>query len=135
MARWLKKGRDATQIAEDDAKVRAIVEAILADIASRGDLAVRELSIKYDGWDRPSYRLTARDTGLPRTSPRNLADIEFAQVQIRNFAQHQRDSLKDIEVETLPGVVLGHKKLPVNAAGCYVPAANILCSRRPTCRW
>jgi hypothetical protein len=93
--------------------------------------AVRELSIKYDGWDRPSYRLSAAEIQdcLDQLTPRNLADIEFAQVQIRNFAQHQRDSLKDVEVETLPGVVLGHKTLPVNAAGCYVPWRQISLAR------
>jgi sulfopropanediol 3-dehydrogenase len=126
MAEWLKRGADVGARATNDRNVRDSVEAILADIASRGDAAVRELSIKYDGWDRPSYRLSAAEIQdcLDQLTPRNLDDIEFAQVQIRNFAQHQRDSLKDIEVETLPGVVLGHKTLPVNAAGCYVPGGK-----------
>src|SRR5436190_15179183 len=126
MAEWLKRGADVGARETNDRNVRDAVEAILADIASRGDAAVRELSTKYDGWDRPSYRLSAAEIQdcIDQLSPRNLADIEFAQTQIRNFAQHQRESLKDVEVETLPGVVLGHKTLPVNAAGCYVPGGK-----------
>jgi len=126
MARYLKRGRDAAQRAEDDSKVRVAVEAILADIEKRGDAAVRELSLKFDQWDRKDYRLTdaeIRDC-LSQLSQRNLDDIKFAQAQVRNFAQHQRDSMKDIEVETLPGVVLGHKHLPVNSVGSYVPGGK-----------
>ncbi len=126
MARYLKRGRDAGQRAEDDSKVRAAVEGILADIEKRGDAAVRELSLKFDQWDRKDYRLTdaeIRDC-LSQLSQRNLDDIKFAQEQVRNFAQHQRDSMKDIEVETLPGVVLGHKHLPVNSVGSYVPGGK-----------
>jgi sulfopropanediol 3-dehydrogenase len=126
MARWLKRGRAPEAIAEDDAKTRRIVEATLADIQERGDDAVRELSVKFDGWDRSDYRLTDREIRacldeLPRET---LDDIRFAQEQVRNFAQHQREALKDIEVETLPGVVLGHKNIPVNAVGCYVPGGK-----------
>lgn len=126
MVRYLKRGRDAAQRAEDDSKVRVAVEGILADIEKRGDAAVRELSLKFDQWDRKDYRLTdaeIRDC-LSQLSARNLDDIRFAQAQVRNFAQHQRDSMKDIEVETLPGVVLGHKHLPVNSVGSYVPGGK-----------
>ena len=126
MARWIKRGRDADAIAEEDAKIRTIVEGILGDIAARGDTAVRELSIKFDGWDRDDYRLTDTEIGdcLSQLSNRAIDDIKFAQEQVRNFAEHQRASLQDIEVETLPGVVLGHKNIPVNSVGCYVPGGK-----------
>ncbi|MCB5177436.1 histidinol dehydrogenase [Microvirga lenta] len=126
MARWLKRGRDAEAIAEDDAKIRATVEGILDDIARRGDAAVRELSAKFDRWDRSDYRLTDQEIRdcLSELSQRNLDDIRFAQEQVRNFAEHQRASMKDIEVETLPGVILGHKNIPVNSVGCYVPGGK-----------
>ena len=126
MARWLKRGRDAEAIAEEDARVRTIVEGILADIAARGDAAVREMSVKFDGWDREDYRLTdaeIRDC-LAQLSNRAIDDIKFAQKQVRNFAEHQRAALQDIEVETLPGIVLGHKNIPVNSVGCYVPGGK-----------
>jgi len=126
MARWLKQGRDATALAEEDAKVRAIVEGILADIEARGDAAVREMSVKFDRWDREDYRLTdaeIRDC-LSQLSNRDISDIKFAQEQVRNFAERQRAALQDIEVETLPGVVLGHKNIPVNSVGCYVPGGK-----------
>jgi sulfopropanediol 3-dehydrogenase len=126
MAQHLKRGRDAALRAEDDAKVRTTVEGILSDIATKGDAAVRELSIKFDKWDRADYRLTKREIQdcLSEMSRRDLDDIRFAQEQVRNFAQIQRDSMKDVEVETLPGVVLGHKNIPVNAVGCYVPGGK-----------
>jgi sulfopropanediol 3-dehydrogenase len=126
MAVYLKRSRDAAQRAEDDSKVRATVETILADIERRGDAAVRELSIKFDQWDRSDYRLTDAEIRqcLSELSQRNLDDIKFAQEQVRNFAEHQRAALKDIEVETLPGVVLGHKNIPVNSVGCYVPGGK-----------
>ncbi|GGJ18887.1 histidinol dehydrogenase [Neoroseomonas lacus] len=126
MARHLKCGRDAEARAEDDAKVRSTVEGILADIAARGDAAVRELSIRFDKWDRTDFRLTdaeIRDC-LAQLSARDLDDIRFAQDQVRNFAEHQKAALRDIEVETLPGVVLGHKNIPVNSVGCYVPGGK-----------
>lgn len=126
MARHLKRGRDAAARAEDDAKVRATVEGILADIAARGDAAVRDLSIRFDRWDRADFRLTDAEIGdcLSQLSARDLDDIRFAQEQVRNFAQHQKDALRDIEVETLPGVVLGHRNIPVNSVGCYVPGGK-----------
>lgn len=126
MAKHLKRSRDAAQRAEDDSKVRATVEGILADIEKRGDAAVRELSLKFDQWDRKDYRLTDAEIKdcVAQLSKRNIDDIKFAQEQVRNFAQHQRESMKDIEVETLPGVVLGHKNIPVNSVGCYVPGGK-----------
>jgi sulfopropanediol 3-dehydrogenase len=126
MAKYLKQGRDAQARAEDLSKVRHTVEDILADIEKRGDTAVRELSIKFDKWDRADYRLTDVEIKacLAELSARDIEDIKFAQTQVRNFAQIQRDSMKDVEVETLPGIVLGHKNIPVNAVGCYVPGGK-----------
>jgi len=126
MIEYLKRGRDAALRAEDQAKVRATVENILADIEKRGDEAIRELSAKFDNWDRDDYRLTEAEIAdcLKQLSPRDIEDIKFAQEQVRNFARHQRDSMRDIEVETLPGVVLGHKNIPVNSVGCYVPGGK-----------
>ena len=126
MARWLKTSIAAAQKAEADARVRMTVEALLDDIAKRGDAAVREMSVRFDGWDRTDYRLTdaeIRDC-LSQLRPRDLDDIRFAQEQVRNFAQAQKAALRDIEVETLPGVVLGHKNIPVNSVGCYVPGGK-----------
>ncbi len=126
MAIWLKRGATAEAKAESDRKVRDIVEAALADIEARGDVALREMSNKFDGWDREDYRLSQSeiDQCVDSLSPQERKDIEFAQTQVRNFAQIQRDSMKDVEVETLPGVVLGHKNLPLNSAGCYVPGGK-----------
>ncbi len=126
MAEYLKRGATAEAKADADRKVREVVEATLADIERRGDAAVRELSVKFDGWDRESYALTAQEKQdcLDQLSGQDLKDIEFAQAQVRNFAQIQRASMTDVEVETLPGVVLGHKHIPVSAAGCYVPGGK-----------
>jgi sulfopropanediol 3-dehydrogenase len=126
MAEYLKRGATAAAKADSDRKVRDTVEGILADIAARGDTAVRELSVKFDGWDRDSYRLTAAEIQgcIDQLTGQDLKDIEFAQTQVRNFAQIQRASMHDVEVETLPGVVLGHKHLPMSAAGCYVPGGK-----------
>lgn len=126
MAEWLKRGATTEAKANSDRKVRDIVEGILADIEARGDDAVRELSIKFDAWDRESYQLTQSEIQncIDQLSGQDLKDIEFAQTQVRKFAQIQRDSMKNVEVETLPGVVLGHTHVPVNAAGCYVPGGK-----------
>jgi len=126
MVRFLKRGRDEAARADDDAKVRATVESILADISARGDAAVRELSQKFDCWDRADYRLTDREIRdcLSEVSERDISDIRFAQAQVRDFAEHQRAAIHDLEVETLPGVVLGHRNIPVNSAGCYVPGGK-----------
>jgi len=126
MIRFLKTGITAERDAADIAKVRATVETILADIESRGDEAVREYSKKFDNWDPPSFKLSEREIQgcIEAMSPRDIDDIKFAQTQIRNFAQIQRDALKDVEVETLPGVILGHKNIPINSVGCYVPGGK-----------
>ena len=126
MARYLKTGRDADAAAEDDRAVRATVEGILADIAARGDAAVRDLSVRFDRWDRADYRLTDAEIRacMAELTPRDLDDIRFAQEQVRNFATIQKAALRDVEVETLPGVVLGHRNIPVNSVGCYVPGGK-----------
>jgi sulfopropanediol 3-dehydrogenase len=124
--RYLKSSITASARAAHNREVRDTVEGILADIEDRGDAAVRDLSIKFDRWDRESYRLTAEEIQgcIDQLAPQDLRDIEFAQAQVRNFAQVQRASMTDVEVETLPGVVLGHKNIPLNAAGCYVPGGK-----------
>jgi sulfopropanediol 3-dehydrogenase len=126
MERWLKRGADLAGIEVADRKVRETVEEILSDVAARGDVAVRELSIRFDNWDRESYRLSEAeiDDCLSQLSKQDIDDIAFAQAQVQNFARHQRNSIKDIEVETLPGVVLGHKNIPIQSAGCYVPGGK-----------
>jgi sulfopropanediol 3-dehydrogenase len=126
MARWLKTGRTDEERREDDHKVRATVDSVLADIETRGDTAVRELSEKFDKWSPDRFRMSEEDIArcLSEVSERDLEDIKFAQTQVRNFAQHQKDALQDIEVETLPGVILGHKNVPVNAVGSYVPGGK-----------
>ncbi|WP_428312835.1 histidinol dehydrogenase [Hydrocarboniphaga sp.] len=126
MARWLKRGPDAGVVAQSDRAVRDTVEAILADIASRGDAAVREYSRKFDGWERRDFRLSDREIRecVAELPAQAIADIRFAQAQVRNFAEKQRACLVDLEVETLPGVLLGHKNLPMNSVGCYVPGGK-----------
>ncbi len=126
MIRYLKRGKDEQGRADDDAQVRATVEGILKDIGQRGDEAVREYSRRFDGWDPQAFALGPDQVraAIERLSPREVEDIRFAQAQIRGFAQIQRDSMRDVEVETLPGVVLGHKHIPVNAVGCYVPGGK-----------
>ncbi|GDX58042.1 histidinol dehydrogenase [Comamonadaceae bacterium] len=126
MIRYLKRGKDAQGRADDDAQVRATVEGILKDIEQRGDAAVRDYSRKFDGWEPASFALSQGqiEAAVGQLSAREIEDIRFAQTQIRNFAQIQRDSMRDVEVQTLPGVILGHRHIPVNAAGCYVPGGK-----------
>lgn len=126
MAKYLKQGIDPGIVKAADDQVRGIVEATLADIEARGDAAIRDLSIKFDNWDRADYRLSQAeiDACLAELTPQDIKDIEFAQAQVRNFAQIQRSSITDVEVETLPGVILGHKNIPVQNAGCYVPGGK-----------
>jgi sulfopropanediol 3-dehydrogenase len=126
MAIFVKTGISAEQDAADIAKVRKTVEDILADIEKRGDAAVRELSKKFDNWSPENFRMSKGEIeDCMRQLPGQVVeDIKFAQGQIRNFAQIQRDALRDVEVETLPGVILGHKNIPVNSVGCYVPGGN-----------
>lgn len=124
--RVIKQGKPASIKADLNAQVRATVEGILADIESRGDAAVRDYSAKFDKWSPESFRLsqTQIDACIASLPTKTLDDIRFAQAQIRNFAQIQRDSMKDVEVETLPGVVLGHRNLPMNSVGCYIPGGK-----------
>jgi sulfopropanediol 3-dehydrogenase len=126
MIRFLKTGISAADDAAEQAKVRATVEGIIADVEKRGDAAVREMSEKFDKWSPESFRLSQAEieANIAMMSPRDVEDIRFAQTQIRNFAQVQRDALRDVEVETLPGVILGHRNLPVNSVGCYVPGGK-----------
>ncbi|MEM7441901.1 MAG: histidinol dehydrogenase [Pseudomonadota bacterium] len=126
MVRYLKRGADTKDVDEADAKVRQTVEATLSSIAERGDAAVRELSAKFDNWSPENYRLSEQDieAALSRVSKRDLEDIRFAQAQVRNFAEKQKACLTDLEVPTLDGVVLGHRNIPVNAVGCYVPGGK-----------
>jgi len=126
MPRYLKRGLDASAIKAADAKVRETVEDILGQIEARGDAAVRELSEKFDKWSPQEFKLSpeAIERAIAQVSKRDLEDIKFAQAQVRNFAQKQRDTMLDLEVETLPGVILGHKHIPVNSIGCYVPGGR-----------
>ena len=126
MAEYLKRGKPADVRAEDDAKVRGIVEGILADIEARGDAAVRDLSEKFDGYTPERFVLTGSEieAAMSKVSTREMEDIRFAQTQIRRFAEAQRATMTDVEVETMPGVILGHKTIPVNSVGCYVPGGK-----------
>ena len=123
---YLKKGKPEADRVEDDAKVRAVVEATLKDIEERGDAAVRDLSEKFDKYSPASYRLSQEEIDglIAQLTEQELSDIKFAQAQVVNFAKAQRDSMLDIEVETLPGVILGHRNLPVQSVGCYVPGGK-----------
>jgi sulfopropanediol 3-dehydrogenase len=126
MIRYLKTGQLAQEKAEKQAEVRRTVEGILADIGARGDAAVREYSQKFDKWSPASFRLTPQEIAACVASipAATISDIEFAQKQIRGFALAQRAAMKDVEVETMPGVILGHKNLPVSSVGCYVPGGR-----------
>ena len=126
MAQFLKRGISAAAAEAADRKIQQTVEGILADVAARGDDAVRELSQKFDKWSPPSFRLRHDDIAaiVARVPADTIEDIRFAQTQVRNFAQAQRDALRDVEVQTLPGVVLGHKNIPVESVGCYVPGGR-----------
>ncbi|WP_346910158.1 histidinol dehydrogenase [uncultured Roseibium sp.] len=123
---YLKRGKSELERSQDDEKTRAVVETTLKDIEARGDAAVRELSEKFDKFSPPSFRLSQSeiDALMNRVSARDMEDIKFAQTQVRNFAQAQRDSMLDIEIETMPGVILGHKNIPVQSVGCYVPGGK-----------
>ena len=124
--RYLKESKSQSERREDDAKVKAIVEDTLGDIEARGDAAIRELSEKFDKYSPASFKLSDDEIKalIAEVSPRDLDDIRFAQDQVRQFAEAQRASMTDIEVETMPGVILGHKNIPVQSVGCYVPAGK-----------
>lgn len=123
---YLKRGKSEAEKSQDDARTRSVVESVLQDIETRGDAAIRELSEKFDNYAPESFRLTQEqiDALIAQLSPRELEDIKFAQEQVRIFAQAQRDSMLDIEIETRPGVILGHKNIPVQSVGCYVPGGK-----------
>jgi sulfopropanediol 3-dehydrogenase len=122
----LKSGKPEAERAEDDANVRKVVETTLRDIETRGDASIRELSAKFDNYEPANFRLTPSEieAAMQKVSARDMEDIRFAQTQIRTFAEAQRASMTDIEVETLPGVILGHKNIPVQSVGCYVPGGK-----------
>jgi len=126
MITYLKQGKSDADVAEADAKVRGIVEGILSDIEKHGDAAVRELSDKFDGYTPANLRLSEDEirTAIAKVPQSDIEDIEFAQKQIRNFAEKQKECLQDLEVETMPGVILGHRNIPVNSVGCYVPGGK-----------
>ena len=126
MPKIVKPGQNTKARADEDAGIRATVERLLADISARGDAAVREASKKFDGWDRSDFRLTDKEIAdcIGQLSKDDLDDIRFAQEQVRGFAEIQRSALKDVEAETLPGIILGHKNIPVDAVGCYVPGGK-----------
>ena len=126
MISHLKKGKSVEAKAEIDSQVRGTVESIIADVERRGDAAVRMYSEKFDKWNPPSLRLTEGEIQacIASIGRQAIEDITFAQAQIRRFAQIQMLSLRDVEIETLPGVVLGHRNIPVNSVGCYVPGGK-----------
>lgn len=126
MATIIKPGKSAAEQHEADEKVSAVVSEVIKDIEANGDAAVRKYSEKFDSWSPESFRLSDEQirTIIAAVPQQVIDDIAFAQQQIRFFAQKQRESIRDIEVETLPGVILGHKNIPVNSAGCYIPGGR-----------
>jgi sulfopropanediol 3-dehydrogenase len=126
MARYLKRGMDASAIRAADDQVRKTVENILAEVEARRDAAVRDLSEKFDKWAPKDFKLSPQEIerAIAEVPKRDLDDVRFAQAQVRNFAQKQRDTMHDLEVETLPGVILGHRHIPVDSIGCYVPGGR-----------
>ena len=126
MIKYLKKSKPEIEKIEDDRKVRTSVEEILTKIKKDGDHAIRFYSEKFDNYSPNSFRLSDSEIKecLTKVSSKDLEDIKFAQTQIKNFAEIQKDSMKDVESETLPGVILGHKNIPVESVGCYVPGGK-----------
>ncbi|QQK75361.1 histidinol dehydrogenase [Salicibibacter cibarius] len=126
MATFLKEGKTTEEKQTSDMKIQQSVSEIIQSVEDRGDQAVRDLSEKFDQWSPENFRLSKEDieTAIDELSDDVIRDIQFAQDQIENFARHQRASIQDIEVETRPGVVLGHKNIPVNSVGCYVPGGR-----------
>ncbi len=126
MINYVKKGKPAEARSELDREVRGVVEDIIADIGRRGEQALRGYSEKFDKWNPPSFRLSQEEIQgcIDSLDRQTIDDIRFAQAQIRRFAQIQMTAIRDVEVETLPGVILGHKNIPVNSVGCYVPGGK-----------
>ena len=126
MAFYLKSALASSEIEAEDARVRETVDRMILEVDNRGDAAVHDFAVKFDGLDRESYRLTDSEIAacIDSVSKSDLDDIRFAQTQVRNFAQKQKDCLLDLEVETLPGVILGHRNIPIDSVGCYVPGGK-----------
>ena len=126
MIRHIKKGMSADRVQETDLHVRETVATIIADVGKRGDSAVREISEHFDKWSPPNFRLSQPEIEelIASLPAQTIEDLKFAQAQVRHFAEEQRKALRDIEVETLPGVILGHKNIPVNSVGCYIPGGR-----------
>ncbi len=126
MIQYIKKGITYSENKEADVKVKQVVEKMLNEVAENGDAAVRQLSTQLDKWSPDQFLLSTEEIQsiIKSLPPKVIDDIKFAQAQIKNFAQHQRAALKDIEVETLPGVFLGHKNIPVDSVGCYIPGGR-----------
>ena len=126
MPKYLKTSIPAAQVEAANRQVQETVAKLIADVKMRGDAAVRELSAKFDTWSPANFRLSQAeiDSLVASVSRQTTEDIQFAQTQIRNFAQAQKAALKDIEVETLPGVRLGHRNIPVDSVGCYIPGGR-----------
>ena len=124
--RKIKNSKSEGEKLEEDFNVRTVVEKTLKEVEAKGNEAVRELSKKFDNFDRPNFLLTESeiDAAMQKVSTRDMEDIKFAQNQIRRFAKEQMNSMSDVEVETLPGVILGHKNIPVQSVGCYVPGGK-----------
>ena len=126
MAKYIKSGKSKAEVQQAEVQVTETVRGIIDDVAKRGDAAVRELSQRLDNWSPVSFRLTREqiEEAVRKVPERTIEDIKFAQAQIRRFAELQRAAIQDIEVETLPGVILGHRNIPVNSVGCYVPGGR-----------
>ncbi|MEM7070831.1 MAG: histidinol dehydrogenase [Pseudomonadota bacterium] len=126
MAIWLKKAKLQENKRDEEDKIRDNVSQILRDVEIEGDAAIRKYSEKFDGYSADDFKVSSRDIelALSKLSKQELEDIRFAQEQVRNFAKLQKETLRDIEVETLPGIILGHKNIPVHSAGCYVPGGR-----------
>ncbi|WP_186263822.1 histidinol dehydrogenase [Burkholderia gladioli] len=126
MIRYLKKSKPVEVQAAIAEQVRATVEKIIAEVGARGDAAVRQYSRQFDDWEPAAFRLSDEQIQacVASLSAREIEDIRFAQAQVRRFAEVQRSALRDVEVETLPGVVLGHRNIPVNSVGCYIPGGK-----------
>src|SRR5471030_372064 len=126
MIRYLKTPKPVEAQAEIAAQVRDTVEQIIANVARNGDAAVRDYSKQFDQWSPVSFRLTDEEIAacVASLSEQEIGDITFAQAQVRRFAEVQKASMHDVEVETLPGVILGHRNIPVNSVGCYIPGGK-----------
>ena len=124
--RKIKSSKSEGEKLEEDTNVRSVVEKTLKEVEIKGDEAVRELSKKFDNFDRANFLLTKSEVeaAMQKVSTRDMEDIKFAQNQIRRFAEEQLKSMRNVEIETLPGVILGHKNIPVQSVGCYVPGGK-----------